>query len=540
MKKIWLVIYSAFILFVSSTLPQDMKLIVTAEEANVYAEPDSNSYLIETIPKGTLLTPFQKEKIRKTWYYIAFDSQKRKSRVSGFVHESQVELAHKVQDKSRPLFEQEIVPSALEKDGNMWLLRASPTIEVTPFKEIFEPPVRIDPRKLRIDASPIKEERAFRMIVMVPVKLKEGNRLKVNPFPSLEVMAFKSKVVLEKRVKTSQSLALPRASFPDKERVTSQENVPTEIKVREIKPLAALPPKKTAYFKSRIIAPSPRKEELLKTPLSEDKKMRGAAGQMLFRASPTMEKTIFKEIVQLPVEAPARKLPDINPSCEMKEVVFIRVRSPVQNSEFLKTSLKSIQPIKKAETRERGPADRIRKEEQPVMKAPNPVPSGMKAVRKPFKWLTLGLGYGQSQGGAGGFIQFNTKAGISFHGGIGYYPTTYIYSGCDWVKDVTLFSGGIKYYLPLNADPLHLYFDLQFGGIGVEAAQIIKGIWHYTFVFDYKQKTLWGLAFLGGLELRWGRVGLNGALGLSYNITKLDWDIEDYFLTFDLGLLFYF
>ena len=157
-----------------------------------------------------------------------------------------------------------------------------------------------------------------------------------------------------------------------------------------------------------------------------------------------------------------------------------------------------------------------------------------------FRRITLGFGYGQSLGGVGGFLQFNTKAGVSIHGGVGYYPSTQIYNPNDWVKNVILFNGGIKYYLPLKSDPIHVYLDIQYGGIGVEAAQIIKGIWNYTFVFDYKQETLWGPSLLAGVEFRVGHVGINGALGLSYNLTKLDWSIQNYFFTFDIGLLLLF
>ncbi len=42
--------------------------------------------------------------------------------------------------------------------------------------------------------------------------------------------------------------------------------------------------------------------------------------------------------------------------------------------------------------------------------------------------FTLGAGYGPSGGsGLGGFVQFNTKKGFSFHVGAGLYPSSYIY-----------------------------------------------------------------------------------------------------------------
>lgn len=157
-----------------------------------------------------------------------------------------------------------------------------------------------------------------------------------------------------------------------------------------------------------------------------------------------------------------------------------------------------------------------------------------------FRLITFGIGYGQSHGGAGGFIQFNTKAGLSFHGGIGYFPAYLIYSGSDWVRSTMLFSGGLKYYLPLRVNPLSLYLDLQFCGIGVEAAHIFSGVFYNGPLFDNVQKTLWGPSLLGGVEVKMGRIGLNGALGFSYNITEAEWLDQTIFLTFDFGLLIYF
>ncbi len=161
--------------------------------------------------------------------------------------------------------------------------------------------------------------------------------------------------------------------------------------------------------------------------------------------------------------------------------------------------------------------------------------------KKRLNPITLGIGFGQSHGGFGGFIQLNTKSGISFHGGIGYFPTSVLFPELDWVSNTLLFSGGLKYYLPIDSDPIHLYLDLQYGGIGVKAALIPVGWnWYDGLLVENIQKTLWGPSFLGGMELNFGSFGLNGALGLSYNITELEWLNENLFLTLDFSLLIYF
>jgi len=140
----------------------------------------------------------------------------------------------------------------------------------------------------------------------------------------------------------------------------------------------------------------------------------------------------------------------------------------------------------------------------------------------------------------GGFIQLNTKKGFSFHLGVGYYPTTYFYSEHEWVKNQVLFSAGVKYYLPLESNRLRTYVDLQYGGVSVEAVSIITGFWNYQFTYENIQKILYGPSLLAGIELRMGNIGLNGAIGLSYNTTEWDYWERDYFLTADVGLLIYF
>lgn len=155
--------------------------------------------------------------------------------------------------------------------------------------------------------------------------------------------------------------------------------------------------------------------------------------------------------------------------------------------------------------------------------------------------LTMSMGYGPSAGsGLGGFVQLNTNTGVSFHLGAGYYPTTYFYSEHDWASNQVLFSVGLKYYLPFESDRLRTYIDLQYGGVSVEAVSIITGFWKYQYVYENIQKNLYGPSFLTGIELRlMGSVGLNGAIGLSYNTTKWDYWERDYFFTAEVGLLFY-
>jgi hypothetical protein len=205
--------------------------------------------------------------------------------------------------------------------------------------------------------------------------------------------------------------------------------------------------------------------------------------------------------------------------------------------------LQERQPPEVLDIKEEKPAGPKTEKKQVVPKIEPEKPPRPKKPRIPGEWslLTMGLGYGPSVGsGFGGFVQLNTKKGVSLHLGAGYYPTTYFYSEHEWVSDEILLSAGIKYYLPLKSNRLRTYVDLQYGGVSVEAVSIITGFWQYQYVYENIQKTLYGPSFLVGIELRlMDNAGLNGAIGLSYNTTEWDYWERDYFLTAEVGLLIY-
>jgi hypothetical protein len=171
---------------------------------------------------------------------------------------------------------------------------------------------------------------------------------------------------------------------------------------------------------------------------------------------------------------------------------------------------------------------------QPIRVAPAP------PARKGPGFITLGLGYGSSFGGAGGSLQLNTQMGLSLHVGIGLYPTSLIYSETDWVKNEMMWSVGLKYYLPLASTSFFPYVDIQYGGQRVEAAQVVIGIWDYNYVMSQEQKSLSGPSFLGGFELRKGRIGITAAVGAGYATTSWKYLESKVALVFDAGLIFHF
>lgn len=167
-------------------------------------------------------------------------------------------------------------------------------------------------------------------------------------------------------------------------------------------------------------------------------------------------------------------------------------------------------------------------------------PSRLPGARKGPGGLSVAAGYGASFGGAGASFQFSTNGGIAFHAGAGVFPTTLIYSDTDWVRNETLWSIGLKYYLPIQSSLLYPYVDVQYGGLRVEAAQAVIGVWDYDYIYSREQKTLWGPTVLAGVEIRRGRFGICGAMGVSYAITSWGFLQDKMALAFDTSLVVHF
>ncbi|MFZ2054280.1 MAG: hypothetical protein WAU81_08795 [Candidatus Aminicenantales bacterium] len=184
-------------------------------------------------------------------------------------------------------------------------------------------------------------------------------------------------------------------------------------------------------------------------------------------------------------------------------------------------------------------AERAKPEVEPV-KPQTIKPARIPAPRKGLGRLTFGLGYGSSFGGAGACLQLNIGKGIAVHAGTGIFPTTLVYSDTDWVKNKPLWSVGIKYYLSIKSPLFYPYVDIQYGGLRVEAAQLVIGIWDYDYVYSREQKSLWGPSFLTGVEIRKGRFGICGALGISYVTTSWDFLQDRVSLSFDTSLVIHF
>lgn len=137
-------------------------------------------------------------------------------------------------------------------------------------------------------------------------------------------------------------------------------------------------------------------------------------------------------------------------------------------------------------------------------------------------YTSVSLGYGNSYGGLGIRLQ-NKFSNLAIHAGCGYLPTP-----IEFADPAILLSGGFKLYLPNN----QLYFDAQFGSFGIYAEEQ----YDYYDGYETRQETLYGPSLLFGGDWMIGdNIGLNGALGASYNMVDMEWIDWTILLALDLG-----
>ena len=67
------------------------KLIVVADQAQIYLEPDQKSQVIATLKKGDILTLSSERKFRRVYNYVYFTSQNTGCTKSGYILESLVD-----------------------------------------------------------------------------------------------------------------------------------------------------------------------------------------------------------------------------------------------------------------------------------------------------------------------------------------------------------------------------------------------------------------------------------------------------------------
>ena len=338
-----------------------------------------------------------------------------------------------------------------------------------------------------------------------------------------------------------------------------EEKAPPKVEPEQVRPPVVVPPPRAEEKKElpkEPPAPPPVVETMVLTKLPKSKSykfprkeapLQEAAWRILERA-PVIEK-------KRPVEVREFALLTVPP--KRRTIALPKKEKPLDDTAWRVIQpvvAKATEPAEKPKPKEKlepkpappkvkkKPAE-TKRETKPETKPAEPQPVKAPQIRPPRKgpgFITVGLGYGSSFGGAGGSLQLNTGMGLSLHAGVGLYPTTLIYSETDWVENKPLWSVGLKYYLPIGSPAFFPFVDVQYGGLRVEAAQVITGIWDYKYIMSYEQKTLWGPSGLAGVELRTGRFGISAAVGAAYATTSWEYLKDKVSFVFDTGLVFHF
>jgi hypothetical protein len=123
-------------------------------------------------------------------------------------------------------------------------------------------------------------------------------------------------------------------------------------------------------------------------------------------------------------------------------------------------------------------------------------------------YFLIGIGYGNSYGGAGVMAQLRLggKVGVGIHAGVGYFPNAPV-----------LAAGGIKFFPYKN-----FYVDAQFGLNGWEYySEVIITTNPYSIETYSDEHLLYGPSVLIGGDWNWGRkvgIGFNAGAGVTYYI----------------------
>jgi hypothetical protein len=570
-QKLHIIILSC-LLCVSSLWAQEVKRIVSADRAFIYAEPSEQSSKIDTVRRGTVLTLFQKGIEESEWLYVTFQSQRWKGEVTGFIKaelvvteeemQRQMEEAEKPAEAAQEQKPGEVTEQPEEKAQDKAKAETKAQDELPDLRAAFAKPKPAEPAPVKAEETKETEQSET-----VPVVKEEAE--KIEPAPIMPEVKEEEKKEAEKveeskpepetinkeevkEIEPSAVIAEEKKEIEEPESVPLVKEEPTQTIVKEGVTESPQGREVSVPVKKKPTESEPyaiKKEEIPTAPpptLKPEEKIEEEAKEI---AESQTYAIIEMEIPQPPK---VEETPELQPKTETL-IEPAPKEEPTTPPEKAELTEKSETPEEKEEIKEEAPPEEpekeeilpeAEKEEPQVVKPPEQIvqPTELARPKIPEEvgLLSFGLGYGPSWGGLGGSLQLNTKAGFSIHAGVGMYPTKTSYSEFDWVRNETLYSIGIKYYLPFEIVSFRPYVDLMYGGISVEAVQLVKEIWYNEYTFENIQKTLYGPSLMAGVELRLGFIAANASLGLSYNTTSWDYWDRDYFLNFGLGFVFYF
>ncbi len=581
-----------FLLFFSfPSLAQD-KVTVVAEKANIYAEPHERAHLIESVKKGAVLTLFQKGIIRDVWYYVSFYSQRYRGRTTGFIRVEQVgpwsETATKPPPPPEPEANKEQEVTVEESQTTTSLLLPKVLLlpqEETELRErtwlstdleftyttlpkplaLSLPPQHPTPQDLSWRASETESTLTQAPAGQILKRLEAQDTLKTEeyappspppPQPKPPASSLKPAEVRYSDsvhlIRSSESLEFnltigPYSRFRHFEMTEPNRIVMDFFEVSVNADFQKHPLNEMGIESIRIAMFEETTARVVfdfreEIPAYQIEQTENGLKLQFWTEAADPEKDPEPKIEELPADTglpPPRAWTLPREPSVLSEKIWT-VAPPTQKENIIEPV--AAQPpveesLKKVE-KEKVEVKPEKVEPEQVIPKP-PISPQVSPPRKtgPF---TLSLGIGTSTGGAGGFVQYNTKGGLALHAGLGMYPTSYIYSDTDWVKNEMLYSVGVKYYLPFKSQYLRPYLDVQYGGFAIEAVQIIVGIWEYQYIYQNEQKALYGPTALVGGEVKLGTLGLNLAAGVSYAASAWEWKSQDFYFSFDLSLIYTF
>lgn len=210
-----------FVLFLSSSwlIAQESKVRVVVDSARIYAEASTESYRIETIKKGTVLSLFGTNQALENWLYVYYQSPRWNSKVTGFIQAEMVEefsAAQKPEEK--PVEKPEEMP--VEKPERIPETKPETKVEVPNPKQLPYPlsfPVGMNPRVYET-----KDE------LEADVLLEEAKPI-VKPKDTIKTEVWKEEVVIPKTTEV-----------PEKERDITEPNLPDITR--------SMPPQESSLF----------------------------------------------------------------------------------------------------------------------------------------------------------------------------------------------------------------------------------------------------------------------------------------------------
>lgn len=578
LKKIILILLIYLSIYLNlPTYAQDKKATVLAEKVTIYAEASEKSYAIESVKKGTILTLFTQPREETEWLYVTFYSKRYKGMATGFIQTSMVVLDEKIQEEPPvaevrseeaitqpekakekepgefPSLKETFAPKEAEKKKDKELKSEEPSEE--PVKQKYEimAPEEKSPEKveeviepeIEPEEKPKPEEEIPAVEEESPKKEEEAKEEILEDVPQAqEVAAFPVKMEKAEEFKRDEVFPKPEIKIT----ITPVDmDLPEHRPVIEPAGLEAEEPRVFAVIQ-RVMPPPPPRDVKAKADTAAEKPIKEKPFEIKV-PKPEMKEAVAEPRKEetpppVPVKVEKEKMEEVKEEPEPEIPAQPEEDIPVEAKAEEKRPGEEIGKKTPEEAVEKSSTKKELKEEPQVVKPPEQVipPKDIIGRAAPPKrsLLTMCFGYGVSQGGLGTFVQFNTKSGLSLHAGVGYYPASAFYSQYDWLKNEVLYSIGIKYYLPFGSSKLHPYIDLQYGGISVEAVQVVSEIWYGDYVYENIQKILYGPSILGGVEFRVGVLGINAALGLTYNTTEWDYWDQDLFLNGDFGVVIYF